>query len=286
MSHSHHPEALDSVEEVRRAVAAQLGTIRRDAGLTGLELAKRCGWHASKRSRIENARTRPSDKDIRAWCRACGAEEQIPNLIASSRDADSMYREWKRVHSRGLKRAQDSVVPLYLRTEHMRVYCSNVIPGLVQTAGYATALLSSIAAFESVANDAEEAAIARVARSEIIYDTRRRFALLIEEDVLYFRFGDADVMSRQLGYLLSVMTLPNVSLGIIPRSAVREMWTLEGFVIYDDVQVQVETLSADMNIKRPGEVILYQRAFRKLSEMAVHGSAARALIREALGTLD
>nr|WSZ96579.1 helix-turn-helix transcriptional regulator [Streptomyces sp. NBC_00857] len=281
-----NPVSLNSVEEARKAVAGRLGNIRKDAGLTGLELAVLCGWNPSKRSRIENARTRPSEADIRAWCRACGAEYQIPDLIASSRDVDSMYREWKRVHSGGLKRAQESVVPLYQRTRHMRVYCSNVIPGLVQTAGYATALLNSIAEFENVTNDAEEAAIARVARSEIIYDAGRRFAILIEEDVLYFRFGDAEVMSRQLAYLLSILALPNVSFGIIPRTAVRAMWTLEGFVIYDEAQVRVETLSADMNITRPGEVIVYLRAFRKLSEMAVYGKAAKALIQEARNTLD
>ncbi|MFJ5225330.1 helix-turn-helix domain-containing protein [Streptomyces sp. NPDC088400] len=281
-----NPVSLNTVEEARKAVASRLGIIRKDAGLTGLQLAVLCGWNPSKRSRIENARTRPSEADIRAWCRACGAEDQILDLIASSRDVDSMYREWKRVHSGGLKRAQESVVPLYQRTRHMRVYCSNVIPGLVQTAGYATALLNSIAEFENVMNDAEEAAIARVARSEIIYDAGRRFAILIEEDVLYYRFGDAEVMSRQLAYLLSILALPNVSFGIIPRTAVRAMWTLEGFVIYDEAQVQVETLSADMNITRPGEVTVYLRAFRKLSEMAVYGKAAKTLIQEARNTLD
>ncbi|MFE2035878.1 helix-turn-helix domain-containing protein [Streptomyces scopuliridis] len=277
-----HPESLNSAEEARKAVAGRLGDIRKDAGLNGLELAVLCDWHPSKRSRIENARTRPSEEDIRTWCRACGAVDQIPDLIASSRHVDSMYREWKRVHSGGLKKAQDSVVPLYQRTRHMRVYCSNVIPGLVQTVGYATALLNSIAEFENVMNDAEDAAVARVARSEVIYDAGRRFAMLIEEDVLYFRFGDAEVMSRQLAYLLSIMALPNVSFGIIPRTAVRKMWTLEGFVIYDDAQVQVETLSADMNITRPGEITVYLRAFRKLSEMAVYGDAARALVQEAI----
>ncbi|MFI5757491.1 helix-turn-helix domain-containing protein [Streptomyces sp. NPDC051569] len=280
-----HPESLNAVEEARKAVARQLGDIRKDAGINGLELAARCGWHPSKRSRIENARTRPSEDDIRAWCHACDAETQIADLIASSRDVDSMYREWKRIHRGGLRGAQVSVIPLYQRTQHMRVYCSNVIPGLLQTVGYATALLNSIAEFENVINDAKEAAVARVARSEVIYGSGR-FALLVEEDVLYFRFGDAEVMSRQLAYLLSITALPNVSFGIIPRAAVRKMWTLEGFVIYDNAKVQVETLSADMNITRPGEITVYQRAFRLLSEMAVYGGAARALIKEAMDTLD
>lgn len=273
-----------SVQEARKAVATRLGHLRRDAGLTGRELAIRCGWHPAKASRIENARTRPSDADIGAWCRACGAEDQIADLIAASRTADSMYREWRHLQGTGLKRNQTSVVPLYQRTRHMRVYCSNVVPGLLQTHGYAEALLATIAEFEGTVNDATEAATARVERSKVLYDGTKRFALLMEEDVLYFPFGDAETMAGQLGYLLTVMALPTVSLGVIPRTAPRHMWTLEGFLAFDDAQVQVETLSANINITAPSEIRLYLRAFERLSGIAVHGARARALILDAMAT--
>ena len=46
--------------------ASALGEIRQDAALTGRALARLCGWHESKVSRIEHAKTAPSADDIRA----------------------------------------------------------------------------------------------------------------------------------------------------------------------------------------------------------------------------
>jgi transcriptional regulator with XRE-family HTH domain len=270
-----------SVQEARKAIATRLGHLRQDANLTGRDLATRCGWHPAKASRIENAKTRPSDEDIRAWCRACGAEGEAHDLISASRTVDSMYREWRELQRSGMRRNQTSDMPLYQRTAHMRVYCSNVIPGLLQTHGYAEALLGTISEVFGTPNDAPEAASARIERSKVLYDGSKRFALLVEEDVLYFPFGNAEVMAGQLGYLLTVMSLPTVSLGVIPRTVHRRMWTLEGFLAFDDVQVQVETLSANIIITRSSEIALYLRAFERLAKMAVYGAKARALILEA-----
>ena len=59
-----HPSP--SVQKAREALAGRLSEIRKDAELSGRELAARCGWSESKSSRIENAKTPPSDADIKA----------------------------------------------------------------------------------------------------------------------------------------------------------------------------------------------------------------------------
>ncbi len=274
-----------SAQAARKALADRLGEIRRDAELTGRELAVRAGWSVAKSSRIENALTAPSNDDIRAWCRACGAQEQAADLIAAKHSYDSMYVEWRRKQRTGLRRLQEETVPLFERTRHFRVYCSNLVPGLFQTTGYATALLTSITRFRGIPNDVPEAVAARVARSRVIRRGEHRFAVLIEEEVLYFRIGDEEVMAEQLGYLLSVMALPSVSLGIIPRAVDRPMWPVETFMVYDDQLAAVELLSADVTVSTPSEVSVYVKAFGELAELAVHGAAARALISEALADL-
>jgi transcriptional regulator with XRE-family HTH domain len=274
-----------SAQAAREALAVRLGDMRLDAGLTGRQLALRAGWSAAKASRIENAKTPPSDADIRAWCVACGAEDQIADLIAMNRSADSMYVDWRRKQRTGLRRLQESVVPLYERTRHFRVYCSNVVPGLVQTDGYARALLTSITEFRRIPNDVDQAVVARMARSHVIRAGDHRFALIIEEDVLHYSFGGPEVMTGQLRYLLEVMSLPSVSLGIIPRSAPRRMWPIETFMVFDDERVAVELLSADVKVTVPSEVALYVRAFAELAETAVYGEGARALVADALALL-
>ncbi|MGI5341437.1 helix-turn-helix domain-containing protein [Streptomyces sp. CA-181903] len=274
-----------SVEAARKAVADRLREIRRDAGLYAKDVAERTGWYASKVSRLENATTPPSDEDIRAWCRACGAEDQAADIIAASRNADNAYVEWRRLQRTGLRRLQESYVPLFERTQVFRIYCSNVVPGLLQTEAYARALLSSITEFRETPDDVSEAVAARLARSHVIREGNHRFALLVEEAVLRHRVGDAATMAGQLGYLLSVMAFPSVSLGVIPFSAERRMWMIETFSVYDEEQAQVELLTAQVNVTAPSEVRQYLKAFGEYARLAVHGAEARSLITAAIDAL-
>ncbi|MEV7781505.1 helix-turn-helix transcriptional regulator [Kitasatospora sp. NPDC088351] len=275
-----------SAQDAREAVAARLRDLLLDAGLTGRELAVRCGWHPSKSSRIMNGKTPPADADIRAWCEACGASEQAEDIIAANRAADSMYVQWKKLQRNGMRRSQEEVVPLWERTRKFRVYASNVVPGMVQTPGYAAALMASITEFQGTPDDVAEAVEARMARSHVIHEGNHRFALLIEETVLRYRIGDSEVMAGQLGYLLAVMALPRISLSIIPFAAQRRIWPLEAFYMFDDQQVAVELLTAGVNVKTPSEITEYGRAFQGLAEMAVHGAQARALITSAIDSLE
>ncbi|WP_405938077.1 helix-turn-helix transcriptional regulator [Streptomyces sp. NBC_00726] len=275
-----------SVESARKAVAGRLREVRLDSGLKGHELAARCGWHKSKTSRIESARTPPSDADIRTWCAACGADAEADDIVAASRTADSMYMEWKRLQRTGLRRLQEARMPLYERTRLHRGYASHVVPGLFQTPAYAAALLSSVSRFHGTPDDTEAAVDARMARARVLHQGSHRFALLIEEAVLRYQVGDAEAMAGQLGHLLSVMSLPAVSVGVIPFSArSRNMWTLETFDVFDDQRVHVELLTAQVTLTAPSEVGMYVKAWTDLRGLAVYGAGARSLVADALAAL-
>ncbi|MGW6744196.1 helix-turn-helix domain-containing protein [Streptomyces sp. NPDC055025] len=276
-----------SAHQARAALAERLRELRLDAGITGKELAARCGWSVAKSSRIENARTPPSDADIRAWCTACGADGRAADLVAANRRADSMYVEWRRLQRTGMKRLQEVSTPLYERTRLFRVYASHVVPGFLQTPGYATALMGTIAGFRGTPDDVSEAVDARIRRSRVVYEGDHRFATLIEEHVLHHRIGDAETMAGQLGNLLASMSLPSMALGIIPAGVPREqaMWPLEQFTVFDDARVHVELAAAKVTVTAPGELDVYLRAFTRLTELAVYGAGARALIVRAIDAL-
>lgn len=275
-----------SAQAARQRVAQRLRDLRADAGITGTELAVRCGWTHAKTSRIENARTPPTPDDVRRWCRSCGAEDQAADIIAQSRDAESLYVEWRRKVRAGLKRLQDSYVELYQSTELFRIYSPTLVPGLLQTEGYARALLSANARLLDIPDDAEDAAAARLERSRVIHQPGHRFVMLVEEGVLRYQLGDEDAMAAQLGYLLTAGALPTVSLGIIPSATRgRVLWPQELFHVYDDTLVSVELLSARVQVTQPSEIALYLKAFAELRNMAVYGAEARALILKAIEAL-
>jgi len=275
-----------SVQRARQELADRLRDMRLDSGLSGRALSHAADWHEAKTSRIETAKQAPSDSDIRTWCDACGVPDQAADLIAASRAADSMYMEWRRLHRTGMRRLQETRGSLYERTRQFKVYMSTVVPGFLQVPGYATALMSSITAFQGTPDDVTEAVRARINRNRILSSEGRRFTMLVEESVLRYRVGDSDVMLAQLGHLLSVTALPSVKLGIIPFTAEsRPMWTLEAFTIFDDARVHVELLSAQVTVTAPGEVVTYLRAFDQLAKLAVYGPGARALITGAINAL-
>ncbi|GGW81268.1 helix-turn-helix domain-containing protein [Streptomyces galilaeus] len=274
-----------SAQAARERVARRLRDLRADSGLTGTELAARCGWTHPKTSRLENGRTPPTPDDIRRWCRACDAEDQAAEIITQSRDAESAYMEWQRQVRTGLRRLQDSYLDLYRSTELFRIYSPTLVPGLLQTEGYARAVLSGVAELLDIPNDADQAAAARMERSKIVHEPGHRFVMVIEESVLYHQLGDADAMAAQLGYLLTAGALPAVSLGVIPHARQRTLWPQELFHVYDDQLVSVELMSARVRVTQPSEVALYLKAFEQLRVMAVYGAEARALILRAIEAL-
>lgn len=197
-----------------------------------------------------------------------------------------MYQEWRRRNSSGMRLAQEQVISDYERTRLFRIYVSNVLPGFFQTAEYATALMQSITDFQGTPNDVAAAVPARLARAQLMYTGARRFAVLIEEWVLRTRIGSSEDMAAQLGHLLTLMSLPSVSIGVIPAGCSRTIWPLEAFYLFDDQRVAVETLTAKLNVLQPREIADYARAFMGLSGMAVYGEKARALIAAAVASLE
>jgi len=89
-------------------------------------------------------------------------------------------------------------------------------------------------------------------------------------------------MAGQLDRLLATISLPRVSLGIIPQATPRKTFTQVGFWMYDNVMIGVETPTAKLEITQPREIRLYTRMFEHLRQSAVHGAEARALITRAI----
>ncbi|MER6994540.1 helix-turn-helix transcriptional regulator [Streptomyces sp. NPDC000410] len=275
-----------SVREARKTLGNRLKEMRKKAGFkTARAFAARAGWSESKASRIENGVTAPADTDLRVYAELCGVPEVFDDLAATSHNVEELYIEWRRVSGRGLAPIQAASVPLYQRTRHFRVYEPGVVPGLVQTADYARAIMGRLVNFHRIPNDLEQAVAARISRQQVIYDATRRFALLVEETALRSRYGGAETMAAQLGHLLKVASLPQVSFGVIPMSVDRLLGPHEGFWIFDDKQVLVELATAEVKVRQPSEIAVYTRMFAELAAMASYGPQARALIAQAISAL-
>ncbi|MFG2057719.1 Scr1 family TA system antitoxin-like transcriptional regulator [Micromonospora sp. NPDC048930] len=97
----------------------------------------------------------------------------------------------------------------------LRWYDPTVIPGLLQTEGYARAMLGTVG--ELTAEEVEARVVARLARQAVLAaDPRPHLVAVLEEHTLRRQVGDRAVMREQLQHLLAVGTEPNVQVRVVP----------------------------------------------------------------------
>jgi transcriptional regulator with XRE-family HTH domain len=273
-------------QQAREALGARLREIRLDAGLSARALAGLAGWHFTKISKLEHGTRPPSTADIRTWCQCCDAEDQVVDLIATARSIDAMYSEWRRQMRAGLEHFHQTWVPQHDDQTHTyRIYETSVLPGLLNTAGYAAAIIQFWDELMNLRTDIEAAVATRMERQNILYKRDKRFLVVIEEQTLRTRVGDTETMTEQLDRLLALMSLPSVSLGIIPAAGERKSLAQGSFWIYDDTRVQIETVSAGLDVTQPAEIALYTEVFERLRQSAVYARDARVLVSLALAEL-
>jgi Domain of unknown function (DUF5753) len=188
-------------------------------------------------------------------------------------------------YARWPKRTQSSSIPLYERTKLFRGYESIFLPGLFHAAECATVILKFWNDFLDLSSNIDEAVETGMERQRILYPGSRRFVFVLEEQTLRTNVGGIDTMLGQLDRMLAVMSLSRISLGIIPATAERHCLAQGSFWLFDNERVQVEGVSAGLDIVQPREIAIHVKAFNLLHQSAVHGHAARDLIRKAISEL-
>ncbi|WP_106402587.1 helix-turn-helix domain-containing protein [Actinocorallia populi] len=116
-----------------------------------------------------------------------------------------------------LPRGFPQFIELENEATSIRAYVVQVVPGLLQTKEYATAVMSAGQALEAL----EEIVAARMERQSIL---RRapftQFQFVINEAALRTPVGGGDVMREQLQRLIDITCLPNIQIRILPFSSV------------------------------------------------------------------
>lgn len=265
-----------------RRLGLALRGLRRDAGLTGQQLAERVGLSQSTVSRIELGQAVPSVNDVGQWVAATGAaQEHRTELLALAEAVAVETIVWRRAVRRGLPELQQDVRELEATARTIRNFQPTIVPGLLQTAEYTRRLIAS--GYPEGRQDIAAAVAARMDRQAIIYDEAKRLEFLIAEAALRWRIGPPAIMRAQVDRIVNTMTLSHLSVGIIPQTAEVTAWHLHGFAIIDDREdgpvVRVETLTTGLSITDPSDVNRYRQAFQLLREAAVFDDQALALLR-------
>ncbi len=188
------PPSSSSLQAARQRLGGKLRELRLAAGLTGRGFAAAAGCQASKVSQIEKGVRPASVGDVRLWCRICDASpQQTEELLTEQAAVARLWIAFRDLDRRtGLNATQKMLSgDMWERVRLFRTYQTKVIPGLLQTAAYMTAVLTAVRHERGVeVDDVADALAERIGRQGYLLQRDRQFVFVIEEPVLWFRPSD------------------------------------------------------------------------------------------------
>ncbi|MYT31050.1 helix-turn-helix transcriptional regulator [Streptomyces sp. MspMP-M5] len=269
----------------RRRLGQELRRLREDKGLTAEQVAERLLVSQSKISRLENGRRSISQRDVRDLCGVYEVEDR--------RIVDSLMQMAKDSRQQGWWHAFGDIpysVYIGLETEaaSLRTYESLLVPGLLQTPGYAEAVIPGTVP-ELAPEDLEKRIQVRMRRQERVRDTERplRLWVVLDESALRRVVGSHLIMREQLEHLVEVSKLPHVTVQVLPYGAGAHAGMSGTFSIleFDDAAdssvVYIEGVTSDLYLEKTNDVHKYTIMYEHLRAQALSADASREFIAEA-----
>jgi transcriptional regulator with XRE-family HTH domain len=267
----------------RERLATALRDLRQNAGLTGVEAARRARMSQPKISKLETGRLLPSVKDIQSllvlYQAVPAAREE---LLETAARLHATIESNRTILRRGAARMQARLGALEQQATTLQYFSPIVLPGLLQTAEY----MRRVFALELSGAELARTVAARQERQQILYDTKKSFTFVITEAALRWGFCPNDVMAAQASHIASLSTLANVEVGVIFLGAPVGDIPLHGYQIFDDRLASIELEHAVVTVADPRDIAAYLRLFATMSQAAESGQAARSQLARLAASLN
>ena len=262
----------------RRELGLLLRSLRTASGMSSQQVADWLGVSRWKVSRLETGQRGASQADIARLCDLFRVdEEQRSRLIDLA--AEGKGRTW---WSRRLPYAD--YVGLEAAADSISDYGLAVVPGLLQTSDYARALVRA-GGPRLTPDIVEQRVETRMDRQRLLYSPEPpAFTAVLDESVLHRVVESPVVMLAQLGKLLEMSRLPNVSIRVVPFDAGEVPAGVNKFVILRFVKsdiadfVHIENLADHRDLAAPNDVDTYIAIFHKLLDLSADPDASMAMI--------
>ncbi|MFI7238951.1 helix-turn-helix domain-containing protein [Streptomyces cyaneofuscatus] len=270
----------------RRKLGEELRSLRHASGLTSRDAARLLGWHQSKVSRIETGASGVSPEDVTrlldVYAVRDGQLRALLEVLAGS--AGGGGSGWWHAY-RGLIPPQyRDFISLESQAGTVRTLETSVVPGLLQTAGYARAVTR--ASLDGLPADHLDSLVeVRLTRQRVLRaKPPLRFTAVLDEAVLHREVGGPEVMRDQLHHLTQVAQLPHVELQLLPFSVGGYVGLTCPFVIFSfpnisDLDVVVlDHLTSSLYLERKEDLEAYSSAFRTLQAHALTPDRSMELV--------
>lgn len=254
-------------------LSVRLRDLRKAAGLSGIEAARRLGTSQRRISNIETGRFVPREDETRALATLYKAgptvRRQLVNAVRALRTEAPRARV---VMARGAWRMQHRIAQVEATSARIRAFHCAIVIGLLQTPAYAHAVFSD--GGDITGEDLDHSVAERLDRQRIL-DSGRDITLLMTEGALRWQASGPTVMAEQLDHIAQVSQLPGVRVGVIPWTTPVGVFPLHGFSIYDSRAVIVGTRVATAFMTDPEDVAEHEKLFVEFEALAAWDAEAR-----------
>jgi transcriptional regulator with XRE-family HTH domain len=221
--------SLDSGDAINATVrrwqlTASLRQLREEAGLTMTQVADQLReapgkWSRSKLQRIETREQGIKTKEIEQLLDLYQVTDADVRATVLDLGATAQERGYWLAIRKDLPEDFHSVLDVEAALLSQRQFETMVIPGLLQTADYARALM--IGGRPGVARDVvERRVLARMSRQQVLTKPNPlRLHAIVEEGILERPVGTVAVMREQLRRLLTNAEADHITIQVLPKSA-------------------------------------------------------------------
>lgn len=263
----------------RMDLAEALRDLRRASGLSGERLATRTHMSQAKISRIETGGVIPSLLDVERILQALDVPpDQARELTALAKIANTEFRGNRKIIQRGVAHRQRELAALEEKCRRMRHVLPVMLTGLLQTSEYIAANVASFPA-GIPESQRDELILRKVKRQELLFREGKKFSFLITEAAVRTRVVQPSAMAVQVDRLISLGTMPNVDIDVIPLDRTNAAPPLNVFVVYDEWLVTLESNAGMIILRDPQDVRFHLELFEHLRESALKGVECRAFLR-------
>ncbi|MGI8446682.1 MAG: helix-turn-helix domain-containing protein [Streptosporangiaceae bacterium] len=271
-----------------KRLTAELRRLRAESGLTRDDVAGRLDWHPTKVTRIETGQwTRLNLRDVRDLLDiyAVTDEPQREALLQLTRD--SRQKGWWHTYGDVLPSEYAAFIGLEAETTSLRTYQQVLVPGLLQTADYARAVIRAFRPADT-AEELDRRVAVRLQRQRRVTDERSlRLSAVLGEGVIRQLVGSHDITAGQLRFLAEVGGPPNVMIQILPyaagaHGAMAGSLEILGFPEHTDPDVvYLENMSSALFLEEPADISRYVEVFDYLRAAALSPQATSDMLRSA-----
>ncbi|WP_431780813.1 helix-turn-helix domain-containing protein [Streptomyces chumphonensis] len=273
----------------RRRLGAKLRSFRDAHGWTLEDVAARTNgvFTPSKLSRVEAARTAARAADVEILLDLYGIEDTDLRTALLTLTREGARRGWWHSYRGVLSPLYEDLISLEAEASSIRLFQLGVIPGLLQTAGYAREVNAATSMTEATTDRIDAAVEVRLARQSIMTrESPPEVWAIIHEAALRTRCARPETMREQLQRLASLAELPNVSVQVLRADAAPHPGMLGGFnhlsfsghagldVVYE------ESLTTVRYIEDSEHVSVYGAAFERLRAAALPFDESLAFFQE------